>query len=298
MLPIRASEAERCRSTLHPVTWLEAGMIPNDILQRFPYEEHPYNIALVLGLAEKLGIDRDFALKEMADRVVPDLGVLKTYPTATIRTRRLEFTNGMSANERFGTISNWIRTGFDRQDCLKEPGVWLTTVVNNRADRIPRSQVFARVLVNDISADRHVLIGGNLNGLLGYIREAWAERAPQISLWANAAEPNPADALRVLEHQALQMRLPIKPEFIQTHLRTMISAQPQISNVDELLASWDKPDALKSGLSPLKLGEIETSIRIRRRRSTNVSASCCSSGFRASSSSWRTITPPAIKSSR
>jgi poly-gamma-glutamate synthase PgsB/CapB len=260
MLPILATEAELRQSSLHPITWLEAGMIPSDILQRFPYEEHPYNIALVVGLAEKLGIERDFALKEMADRVVPDLGVLKTYPVATIRTRRLEFTNGMSANERFGTISNWIRTGFDRQNFIKEPGVWLTTVVNNRADRIPRSQVFAQVLVNDLSADRHVLIGGNLNGLLGYIRDAWKEKAPQLSLWANASEPNPADGLKVLEQQTLQMRLPIKPEFIQTHLRIMLSAQSQITNVEELLASWDKPDTLKASLALLNLGEIESSI--------------------------------------
>jgi poly-gamma-glutamate synthase PgsB/CapB len=260
MLPILATEAEQCKTTLLPITWLEAGLIPNDILQRFPYEEHPYNIALVVGLAEQLGIDRDFALKEMGDRVVPDLGVLKTFPAATIRTRRLEFTNGMSANEQFGTISNWIRTGFDRQDAIKEPGVWLTTVVNNRADRIPRSQVFASVLVNDISADRHVLIGGNLHGLLGYIREAWSVKAPQISLWKDPAAPNPADALKVLEQQALQMRLPIRPELIQAHLRTMLSTQPQITNAEQMLACWDNPDAVKLLMAPLNLGEIETAI--------------------------------------
>ncbi len=260
MLPILATEAGQRKTTLHPVTWLDAGLIPTDILQRFPYEEHPYNIALVLSLAEQLGIDRDFALKEMADRVVPDLGVLKTYPVATLRTRRLEFTNGMSANERFGTLSNWTRTGFDRQDFRQEPGVWLTTVVNNRADRVPRSQVFARILVNDLSADRHVLIGGNLNGLQGYIREAWSEKAPQISLWKTPAQPDPADALKVLEQQAIQMRLPFKADLVQAHLRVMLSAQPQITNVEELLALWDQPEALKSHLSALNLGEIETGI--------------------------------------
>jgi len=234
MLPILATEAQRRGTSLHPVTWLEAGLIPDDILRRFPYEEHPYNIALVLGLAEHLGIDRAFALKEMADRVVPDLGVLKTYPTATIRTRRLEFTNGMSANERFGTLSNWARTGFDRQDFLKEPGVWLTTVVNNRADRVPRSQVFARILVNDLSADRHVLIGGNLNGLQGYIREAWSEKAPQLSLWKDPRRPSPSEGLEVLEQQALQMRLPIRADLIQNHLRIMIEAQPQLTTPSRL----------------------------------------------------------------
>jgi poly-gamma-glutamate synthase PgsB/CapB len=260
MLPILASEAHQRRTSVQPITWLDAGLIPSDLLKRFPYEEHPCNIALVLGLADRLGIDRDVALKEMADRVVPDLGVLKTYPVATIRTRRLEFTNGMSANERFGTLSNWTRTGFDRQDFIQEPGVWLTTVVNNRADRVPRSQVFARILVNDLSADRHVLIGGNLNGLQGYIREAWSEKAPQLSLWKNPAHPDPADALKVLEHQALQMRLPVKPELVQARLRVMLSAQPQVSNLDELVARWDKPDDLKAALAPLSLGEIEIDI--------------------------------------
>ncbi len=260
MLPVLAAEAERCRTKVKPVTWLEAGLITPDVLQRFPYEEHPYNIALVLGLAEELGIDRDFVLKEIADRVVPDLGVLKTFPVAPVRTRRLEFTNGMSANERFGTLSNWARTGFDKQDYLKEPGVWLTTVVNNRADRVPRSQVFARILVNDISADRHVLIGGNLTGLLGYIRDAWKERAPHISLWRNPANPDQNEALKTLEQHAIQMRLPISDALIKTHLKIMLSAQPQIKNSDALVAFWDKPDMLKSHLSSLNLGEIETAI--------------------------------------
>ena len=260
MLPILSSEAACCKTKVSPVTWLEAGLIPSDILKRFPYEEHPYNIALVLGLAEQLGIERDFALKEMADRVVPDLGVLKTFPVATIRTRRLDFTNGMSANERFGTISNWTRTGFDRQDYIREPDVWLTTVVNNRADRVPRSQVFARVLVNDLSADRHVLIGGNLNGLLGYIREAWGEKAPQLSLWKDPRNPDPADALKILEQQAVQMRLPYRPELLQIHLRIMLAAQPEVADPDGLLIYWDQPDALKRQLAQLKLGEIETAI--------------------------------------
>jgi poly-gamma-glutamate synthase PgsB/CapB len=260
MLPILEQEAQHRGTQLHPIGWLEAGMIASDVLKRFPYEEHPYNIALVLGLADQLGIDRDFALKELADRVLPDLGVLKTYPTATRRTRCLEFTNGMSANERFGTLSNWTRTGFDRQDYIQEPGVQLTTVVNNRADRVPRSQVFARVLVNDISADRHVLIGGNLNGLMGYIRGAWAERAPSLSLWKDKQNPKPADGLAILDHYAIQMRLPIRAEWIQINLRIMLQAQPQITQPEALVALWCQSDELKKRLEFYALGEIETAI--------------------------------------
>jgi hypothetical protein len=60
------------------------GSLPADLLARLPYNEHPRNVALILELAEALGIDREFALVEMADHVVPDLGVLKTYPDGAL----------------------------------------------------------------------------------------------------------------------------------------------------------------------------------------------------------------------
>lgn len=151
MRPILLEAARDLGTRLVGVGWLEAGILPSDILERFPYEEHPFNIALVLALADELGVDRDLALKEMADRVVADLGVLKTYPAAPVRTRQLEFTNSMSANERYGAMGNWTRLEFDRHDPEKQPEIWLSTVINNRADRVPRSLVFAEILVKDLS---------------------------------------------------------------------------------------------------------------------------------------------------
>ena len=85
----------------------------------------------------------------------PGAGIIAT----AIDGRRLQFVNGFSANERFGALGNWTRLGFDRQDPEREPGVWITVVVNNRADRISRSRVFASLVVNDISTDRIFLIG-------------------------------------------------------------------------------------------------------------------------------------------
>ena len=173
MLPILKESAHTHDSKLTCVGWLEAGLLTPDVLERFPYEEHPYNIALVLAIADELKIDKDYALKVMADRVVADLGVLKTYPVATLDSRYLEFVMGMSANERFGALGNWSRMEFDQHDLSKDPEVWVTTVVNNRADRVPRSAVFASIIANDISADRHILIGGNLHALKTYIEDAW-----------------------------------------------------------------------------------------------------------------------------
>lgn len=123
MYPILQAASADLGAPIRAVGWFEAGLIAPDILQRFPYEEHPFNIALVLAMADELGIERDFALKEMADRVVPDLGVLKAYPVAVCQTRQLEFVNGMSANERFGCLGNWTRMGFDAHDPQTAPGV-------------------------------------------------------------------------------------------------------------------------------------------------------------------------------
>ncbi len=168
--------AARARGTpCTPIDWQDAGLITADILDRFPYQEHPYNIALVARMYADLGLPRDVALKEMADHVVADLGVLKIYPEAVVDRRRIVFINGMSANERHGTISNWLRTGMHAHTLETDPAIWTCTVVNNRADRVARSRVFAAMLINDIGADRHVLIGGNLDGLHQFIREAFDE---------------------------------------------------------------------------------------------------------------------------
>ena len=197
MRPILAEAARELGTSFAGVGWLEAGLIPDEVLARFPYEEHPYNIALVTAMAAELGIAPDVAVKEMADRVVQDIGALKVYPEAHVLSRRLEFVLGNSANERFGALGNWARVGFEKQDPVAEPDTWITTVINNRADRVPRSRVFASIIVKDISADRHVLIGSNLEGLRGFIEEAWGEFAQGITLWpGDRASAGPAEELK------------------------------------------------------------------------------------------------------
>jgi len=185
MLPILALEADRKRAQLLPVGW-RASLLAEDLLARFPYNEHPRNIALVRRLAEELGLDADLATADMADHVVPDLGVLKAYPEARHRGRRLVFINGMSANERTGFLSNWHRMRCERPVAdSTERGAWTATVVNNRFDRVARSKVFAEILVRDATADRHILIGTNLTGLLRYVEAALAGFVQEIRLFRN-----------------------------------------------------------------------------------------------------------------
>jgi len=157
--------------------------------------------------------------EEMADRVVPDLGVLKAYPPASLQGRRLEFVNGMSANERFGCLGNFERMKFSGQDPVAEPGIWLSSVVNNRADRVARSRVFSSILVNDISVDRHFLIGTNLDGLLNYIHEDWASHAASLTLWPPSGELQPRD---ILEQAAHRMRIPCSEAQLDGRLLAML----------------------------------------------------------------------------
>ncbi len=225
MLPILDEAARRAGTGITSVGWLEAGLLSRDVLQRFPYEEHPYNVALVLSLADRLGFDRDFALKEMAERVVPDIGVLKAYPLAKLRTRRLQFINGMSANDRYGCLENWRRMELDLMHPDDEPGTWVTTVVNNRADRVARSKVFAQILVDDISADRHFLIGTNLHGLMGYLDRALDEHLAGLSLWPDtggAAAPTPLD---ILNDTARRQRVPTSHGHLAARLVAMLGGE-------------------------------------------------------------------------
>ncbi len=253
MLPILVTAAENRGTRTRSVGWLEAGLLCPDILARFPYEEHPYNIALVLTLADELGVSSDFALKEMADRVVLDLGVLKAYPVATLRGRRLEFINGMSANERFGCLNNWQRMGFADHDYEKNPGTWLTTLVNNRADRIARSQVFANILVNDLSADRHFLIGTNMDGLVNYIRNAWERFVHDLTLWPNAQPAEDHDAEELLADWAWRFRVPFKEQHVKGRLEAMLTDQLDRAALTRVLELWHTPESVEHEFERLRL---------------------------------------------
>ncbi|CAM2067017.1 hypothetical protein SCOR_16690 [Sulfidibacter corallicola] len=258
MLPILRHAARRLGTELHDMGWLEAGLLTSDVLARFPYEAHPYNIALVLGLAERLGIPRDYALREMADRVVPDLGVLQSYPPAPIQGRTLVFSNGMSANERHGCLGNWTRLGFDKVDPREEPAVFLTGVINNRADRVSRSQIFADIMVRDLSVDCMVLIGSNLRGMMGYLETSWEAFAGGYAIFGTGDTPGGR-----LQTLARKLRIPYEPDMVRNRLEIMLGAMnegPEAGDSEAwrpLLALWDRPDALAESLKAWPAGGID-----------------------------------------
>lgn len=188
MTPILRDRARERDTELVEVDQEEIDTLPADLVARLPYQEHPNNITLVAQLAETLGVDRQEAVVLMADHVVPDLGSLATFPELRLRGRSVEFTNGSSANERTGFLNNWRRCGFEGHDPERDAGDFLVLVVNNRYDRVARSQVFADILVNDAPAHRMVLIGTNLEGLRTYIDTALAQRIANIEIFGGGPE--------------------------------------------------------------------------------------------------------------
>jgi len=239
------SEGARAKGTSIIKVEENAGeLLPSDVLDRFPYEEHPTNIALVIRMAEEIGLPADFAVKEMADRVVADLGVLKVYPVAPVDGRQLRFINGMSANERHAALANWQRLGLTTLTPEDNPGEWIATVVNNRADRIPRSQVFARMLASEVKADRHFLIGSNLDGLSSYIEESWNHRLELMEI----SEMSPESLQKAVKTLAQQLRVPTTRTVVRNRLNAMLEG----SGVGSLIIADDdslpSPEALANTL--------------------------------------------------
>ena len=248
MLPILHAETERASTSLQSVTWKDAFLLTPEVLNRFPYKEHPRNVALVLALAERVGVDPDFALKEIADQVVPDIGVLKAYKTASLAFRQLQFVNGMSANERLACLENWKRMHFDEYDSEKNPEIWITTLVNNRDDRIARMRVFASILAEDLQVDRHYLVGTNLKGMRNFLIEAWQEKMKNFTLW-----PEGHSALAVFEREAHYYRVPQTAESVQNFLQVMLKAQCSEEEIRAVVVHWNEPQQVEAFLKQRKI---------------------------------------------
>lgn len=166
MGPVLADRARRLSTELEivrPETWR---LLPPDVVARFPYAEHPRNIALVAQLGHALDVPEDVSWRAMADRLVPDLGVLTEYGPIQLDGRAVSYVVGNSANERAGFLSSWGRMGMNALPDGAGLAEAQVLVVNNRKDRLPRQEVFARVAALDAPADGLVVIGSNVGAFL------------------------------------------------------------------------------------------------------------------------------------
>lgn len=237
MTPIFREVARSRKANLDILNPEQGDLICPDVLDRYPYSAHPKNLSLSIAMGESLGCSRDFVLKQVAEHVVPDLGVMKTYPEVEVKGRWLKFSNGMSANERAGTIHNWIRLRLDNPETNRRDFVVL--VINNRADRVPRSKVFASILADDLAHHQIVAIGSNLGGLRGYLQDALRVRVERLALPAENPE---AYLKQIFERDAGYLRFQLRsPEELAWRLADM-TGKDEREFVAALRAEPDAPE--------------------------------------------------------
>ncbi len=298
-LPLFKTVAAARNTQLRAVRPRDGDLIAHDVLELFPYQEHPRNIALVGRMAEELAIEPNLAIYLMSQHVVPDIGVLKTYPDVRLRGRVLRFINGCSANERNGTLSNWRRTRCDRFDLAREPERWVITVVNNRADRISRSEVFARLIVNDVAADRHVFIGTNLTGLTGYVHEALDRLVSEIEVVTaeelSAGQGAPAKAFERLTATLARVRVP-EPTTHEILTRLEIYAKGAGMSLpqerQDALAKWLTP-SLAAARAELTLDQVLSAVSSDRELASALSAALVPHAYTADVVSLPEVLRPA-----
>ncbi len=251
MRPILEESSRHKGTDFYDVDWKESDLIPDDVLARFPYRVNSNNVALALKTLDYLEADRAFAMKEIADKIVPDIGVLKSY-FVEYADRRLEFINGMAANDRLSCLANRRAVGIDRHDPVENPGTWIVTVINNRYDRIERSKDFAEIIVNDFPAHKHFFIGTNLNGMKGYVELELKKRLRRENLFDDSDYAGLSNReLRQKIHQKLEE----KPAEMKIDGRSLDSVKIKLENmlkglkvpeteIPAVLAFLDSPDSV------------------------------------------------------
>lgn len=151
LLDILNQAVEKRRSKLVRVTPAELG-ITDEIMRKFPYVEHPENVALACKVCELAGVERESALAGMYT-ATPDLGALHIVHLA-FYAKEIDFVNAFAANDPDSTLVIWERVlnlfPGERQHVV---------ILNCREDRPQRSVALGEVLPRLKGIHRILLTG-------------------------------------------------------------------------------------------------------------------------------------------
>jgi len=114
--------------------------------------EFPENTATALAVCEAVGVDRERALQGMRD-AIPDVGALRVHRTR-VAGKRITFINAFSLNDVDSLQAVWRR--FEQAGACARPVI---VILNCRADRPLRSEVFGGFAGASLGADRLILVG-------------------------------------------------------------------------------------------------------------------------------------------
>lgn len=134
--------------------------ISEEYLRQFDYMVFPENAALALAVAQALGIDEETALRGMLN-AHPDPGALRIYPLNRHLPNPAYFVNGFAANDAASTLNIW-----ERVKLLGYPTDDPVIIMNCRADRVDRTEQFARDVLPYIKSDTVVAIGESVKPIV------------------------------------------------------------------------------------------------------------------------------------
>lgn len=126
--------------------------IPDEFLCRFDYMVFPDNVSIALAVAEAMGIDEETAFRGMLN-AQPDPGAMRI----TRFGERFDpsfFVNGFAANDPSSTLRIWERVSSYKYS-EKAPII----IMNCRADRVDRTDQFAKDVLPYIEAEVLLTIG-------------------------------------------------------------------------------------------------------------------------------------------
>lgn len=113
-------------------------------MRAFDYLQFKENVAIGLTVARLLNIDHDSALEGMR-KAVPDVGVVRLH-TYDIQGKRIMWVPLFAVNDRESVISI-----FELLKPLFPQGAPVIGILNNRADRGRRAELFADMVPNDLA---------------------------------------------------------------------------------------------------------------------------------------------------
>lgn len=126
--------------------------VPESFLREFDYLVFPDNVAIAMGVAEALGIDRNVALQGMLD-APPDSGAVEVKYFNANQTTNV-YVNAFAANEPQST-----KAILNKIESYNYPYSKRIIILNCRADRVDRTKAFAENFIEDVPFDTLICTG-------------------------------------------------------------------------------------------------------------------------------------------
>ena len=144
-----AKEAKKRNSEIIVV---DKDEIPESYLRKFDYLVFPDNVAIVLGIAEAVGVDYETALQSMLNAPA-DPGAVRIKYFHANNTQNV-FVNAFAANEPKST-----KAILNKVESYNYPYKKKIIILNCRSDRIDRTQLFVENFLEDVDYDVLICTG-------------------------------------------------------------------------------------------------------------------------------------------